>query len=86
MAESGLQGFNVQNWFGIVAPAGTAAPIVTRIHEAVAASLKSPDLQAKLVEQGMTVENVSSAEFAELIASENAKWHKIVKAVNIKLE
>jgi tripartite-type tricarboxylate transporter receptor subunit TctC len=86
VAESGLQGFNVQNWFGIVAPAGTPAPIVNRIHEAVAVSLKNPELQAKLAEQGMTVENVSSAEFAGLITSENAKWDKIVKAVKIKLD
>jgi len=86
VAESGLQGFNVQNWFGIVAPAGTPAPIVARIHEAVATSLKNTEVQAKLAEQGMTVENVSSAEFGQLIASENLKWDKIVKSVSIKLD
>jgi len=86
LAESGLPGFEVENWFGIVAPAATPTAIVERIHNAVAKALKSEDLRKHLSEQGLRVEDVSVKQFGEQMRSEVQKWSKVIMNVNIRLD
>ncbi len=86
IAESGVPGYEANNWWGIMAPAGTPAAIVKRLHGEIAGILASEDIQKKLESQGAEVVNMSSAEFAKFIKSETAKWAKVVKEAGIKAE
>ena len=79
MAESGVPGFDVSTWFGIFAPAGTAAPVVTRLNEAFTAALRTPDMRERLGRMGSEPAPMSSEQFAQLVRSELAKYEKVVK-------
>ena len=81
-----LRQVNVTVWFGLFAPAKTDAAIVERLHQAVAAALQEPDVQAKLAETGLRIVGNSPAEFAAFLAQEIEKFSVIVKAANIKAE
>jgi len=80
LAESGLPGFEASSWFGILAPAGTPKAIVDKINGAVAAWLATPEAKEKLLSQGAISAGGSPDAFAKHIASETAKWAKVVKA------
>ncbi len=86
IAESGVPGYEANNWWGIMAPAGTPAPIVKRLHAEIAAILASPEIQKKLESQGAEAVNMSSAEFSKFIKTETTKWAKVVKEAGIKAE
>jgi tripartite-type tricarboxylate transporter receptor subunit TctC len=79
MAESGVPGFDVSTWFGILAPAGTPAPIVTRLNEAFTTALRTPDMRERLGRMGAEPAPMSSEQFAQLIKSELAKYEKVVR-------
>jgi tripartite-type tricarboxylate transporter receptor subunit TctC len=85
-AEAGLPGAEASNWWGIVAPAGTPAPIVERLRQEVAALLDSPETRKRFELEGAEVMRTSQAEFAQLIASETDKWTHVVKQAGIRVE
>ena len=84
-AEAGLPGWEASSWFGLVAPAGTPAPIVKRLHAEVAKAMKSPLMQ-KLSARGMRMIGDSPEEFGAFIIAERKKWGEIIKAANIKVQ
>ncbi len=84
--ESGLPGFDVTSWYGIVAPAGTPHDIVDRLQTEIAGALAQPDVREKLAAQGAEPIGNTPAEFAAMIKVETAKWGKIVKDANIRVE
>ena len=84
IAETGLPGFKTSQWFGFLAPAGTPAPIVDRIHKALARAAGSPDVKSRLAAQGVDVVSTSPKEFAKVIREELAQWAVVVKAAGIK--
>jgi len=86
IAEAGVPGYVADNWWGIVAPAGTPAPIVERLYKEVQAVLKSPDLQGQLAREGAATVVMSSAEFGEYIKTEMVKWGRVVKEGNIRAQ
>src|SRR5262245_4164959 len=86
MAEAGLPGFEIVSWFGLLAPAGTPAPIVTRLNAETVKVLAREDVQATLAKQGLEVSPGSPEQFAAHIKSEIAKFTKIGKAAGIKAE
>jgi tripartite-type tricarboxylate transporter receptor subunit TctC len=86
VAESGLPGFETLTWFGLFAPAGMPQPVVDRLNAEVKKSLASPDVHAKLVQQGLTVVGGSSAELKAYMKQEVPKWGKLLKNANIKPE
>jgi tripartite-type tricarboxylate transporter receptor subunit TctC len=87
VAEQGVAGFDVVTWFGVVAPAGTPAPIVERYNAAIHKILGSGDIKARLAAVGVeTVTNTSPQQFADYIKSEIAKWKPIVEASGAKLD
>jgi len=86
IAESGLPGFDVTSWYGIVAPAGTPMEIVNLLQTAIASVLAQPDAREKLAGLGAEAMGNTPAEFATMIRSEAAKWGKIVKDANIRVE
>ena len=81
--EAGVPGYTAENWWGIVAPAGLPAPMLEKLYNAVQAALKAPDLQAAFAREGAASVVMSSAEFADYIKTEIAKWGRVVKEGHI---
>lgn len=79
ISEAGVPGYAAANWWGILAPAGTPAPIVKKLHDAIQVALASPDLQKEFAREGATTAAMSSAEFSDYIKAEIAKWGRVVK-------
>lgn len=86
VAESGYPGFDVTGWLGLLAPAGTQASIVGKLHLETVKALALPDLRAKLAELGLEVTGKSPDELAAVIKSGIPKWAKVIKEAGIKLE
>jgi tripartite-type tricarboxylate transporter receptor subunit TctC len=86
VAEAGVPGYEVSNWIGIVAPAGTPAPIVARLHQEIAAILESPDTRKQFSSQGAELVRMSAAEFGDFMVRELDKWERVVKQGGIKPE
>jgi tripartite-type tricarboxylate transporter receptor subunit TctC len=84
--ESGLPGFEASSWFGVLAPAGTPAPIVARINAEVNKWLQSADAREKLLGQGAEAAGGSPEQFATFIRAETEKWAKVVKASGAKVD
>jgi tripartite-type tricarboxylate transporter receptor subunit TctC len=84
--EAGLKGFEVAFWHGILAPAGTPKAIVQKLSGEIAKVLAMPDIKEKLVSQGLDPMISTPDQFAALMKSDMAKYAKIIKSANIKLE
>ena len=82
VAESGLDGFELRGWIGLLAPAGTPQPIVSRLHAEVTKMLAG-DLRTKLLELGLDVAGGTPEQFAAFIREDIAKYGRIVKAAGI---
>ena len=83
-AEAGLPQLNTPSWFGIGAPAGTPAPVLDTLNRAVRAALAHPDVAAAIEKQGAIPSPMSRAEFSALVASENARWKKLVRDIGFE--
>jgi tripartite-type tricarboxylate transporter receptor subunit TctC len=86
VAETGLPGFEVIGWFGWLAPAATPKPIVGRLHTELVRALKASDVRERLLSQSTEPVGNSPQQFAAFMKSEYAKWAKVIKAANIKVE
>ena len=86
LAESGLPGFEASSWFGILAPAGTPAPIVAKLNAEIAKWLATPEAKEKLAKQGANAAGGTPDDFAKHIAAETAKWAKVVKDSGAKID
>jgi len=86
MAESGLPGFDVATWFGLLAPAGTPPEIVNRIQLATAAGLNEPSVRNKLSEQGIEIVVGTPAQFTAFLDVEIAKWGKVIRDSGAKAD
>ena len=86
LAEIGLAGAESSGWFGPLAPAGTPAPIIERLHQAVVQSTKDADVLKGLAAQGVEPATNSPAEFATYIADTLARYRKVVASENLKFE
>jgi tripartite-type tricarboxylate transporter receptor subunit TctC len=82
--EAGVPGYQCANWIGLVAPAGTPEPIIAKLHKELTAVQDTPVLQKSFANEGAELVRMSSAEFGGFIASELAKWGKLVKEAGIK--
>ena len=86
MIESGFPGFEAGSWYGLFAPAGTPADIVSRLNADMVKSLRTPETRKLLSQQGAEPIGNSEAEFAAFIRDEIAKWGRVIKAANVKIE
>ncbi len=86
VAEAGVPGYSALQWYGLLAPAGTPQDIIDKLQVAVAETLRSPDVRARLAQDGAEPIGASSAEFAALIKADLEKWSNIAKAANIQAE
>jgi tripartite-type tricarboxylate transporter receptor subunit TctC len=85
--ESGVKGFEDVTFNGLMAPAGTPAAIVTRLHGEVARAVKQPDVRKRFDDQGIELAASASAEqFTAYIKSESAKYAKLAKEANIRAD
>ncbi len=85
-SESGLAGYDSTGWFGVVAPAGTPAPVIQRLNAEITAALRDDAIQSALRAQGVEPAPTSAEGFEAYIQSETAKWARVIKAANIKLD
>jgi tripartite-type tricarboxylate transporter receptor subunit TctC len=84
--EAGLPGFLFGTWFGLAAPAGTPAPIVARMAEAVDAALKEPEIGGRLREQGAMPGGGTPEQFVAFIAQEMARLEPVIRKAGIRAE
>jgi tripartite-type tricarboxylate transporter receptor subunit TctC len=82
--ESGLRGYEVTLWFGILAPARTPAAIITRLNRETVAALNTNDVRDALISQGVQPGPGTPAAFASLIQTELAKWRGVAKTAGIE--
>jgi tripartite-type tricarboxylate transporter receptor subunit TctC len=86
MMESGLKGFDMTNWYGVMAPAKTSRDIVMKLNGEINRVMALPDAKAKLEEAGTQLDPGSPEHFASFLKSEIAKYSKLVKAANVSLD
>ena len=86
VAEAGFAGYEVIGWFGWLAPVATPRAIVARLHGELVRALKAPDVRERLLSQSTEPVGNTPQEFAAFMRSEHAKWAKIIKAANVKVE
>jgi tripartite-type tricarboxylate transporter receptor subunit TctC len=86
MAEAGVPGFEAVTWLGLLAPAGTPAPLVGWLNTEVVAVLNSPAVVSRLAAQGFTPRPMSAPAFRRFIQDETAKFADLIKTNNISIE
>ena len=86
MTEGGVAGYQAANWIGLVAPAGTPAPVVALLHKEISAIQGSDELRKRFAFEGVDVLQMSVAEFGAFMVSEHAKWGRVIGDAKIKAE
>jgi tripartite-type tricarboxylate transporter receptor subunit TctC len=86
LAEQGVTGFEVDIWFGLLAPAGTPADAVERYNIAINAFLRSPEVAGTLAKQGLITAGGPPAALGELIAHDMVKWQQVIQQAGITAE
>ncbi len=87
MKEAGVEGWDVREWQGITAPAGTPAEVVTRWNTAVAGAVAEPQVRDKLGALGLEVAAPNSPQaFAGLIHGELGRWSGLVRSLNLRVD
>ena len=84
IAESGLPGFDVSAWYGVLAPAGLPRPLLTKLNAEIVQVLKLPEMQERFVAQGIDLVSSTPQQFEELIKSDIVRWRKVVIAAGAK--
>lgn len=85
-AEAGVPGYESIGWFGAVAPAGTPAPIISRLNAEMAAALAAPEVRERVLAAGVEPLTDTPQEFAAFIRAENRKWAQVIKSAKVKVE
>lgn len=86
LQEAGVKGYDNALWTGILAPAGTPAPALSRLHGEIVKVVQLPDVKDALAKQGAEPTSSTPEQFAAYIASELAKWAGVVKAAGVKID
>lgn len=86
VAEAGLSGFLSVTWFAVVAPEGTPAAVAAQLSAAFAEAIRQPDVQKRFMEQGAEPVGNTSPEAGAFIRDEMARWQKVIRDANVKLQ
>jgi len=86
IAEAGVPGFEAAGWFGYAAPARTPKEIVATLNREIVRILALPDVRERLIAQGAEPVGDTPEQFAQYIKAEAAKWGKVIKTLNLKIE
>ncbi len=86
LAEAGVPGFEVDNWYGVLAPAGTPSNVVTRLNSEIVKLMHTPEMRKRLGVQGFEVLRSTPEEFAAFNKTEVVKWAKVIKLSGAKAD
>ena len=86
VAESGYPGFEANNWYGMLTPAGVAKETLTRLNAETRRTLQSPDVIERLTAQGYEIVPSTPEKLREHMAMETEKWAKVIKAANVRAD
>jgi tripartite-type tricarboxylate transporter receptor subunit TctC len=86
VAESGVPGYEISLWFGMLGPAGMPAPLVSKIQRDVSGVLKMPDVRERLATLAADPVGSTPEAFEALIRSEITKWEKVVRSAGLKVD
>jgi tripartite-type tricarboxylate transporter receptor subunit TctC len=86
VAESGVPGFEAILWTGVLAPAGTPREIIAQLQREIASLLTLPDVKELLAKQGAEINSAGAEQFAAIIRADLAKWAKLAREANIRIE
>ena len=84
--ESGLRGFEMQQFYSLVAPAGVPAEVVQRLNQEMVQRLPADDVRQRLANEGVEVAVSTPAELGKLNAAQYAKWTRVIRQAGIKTE
>ena len=86
LAETGMPGFEVGAWQGVMVPAKTPAPIIQQLNSEVMKALQSPEVRQKLALQGAEPLGSTPQAYGEYVQKELLRWAKVVKQTGVSLE
>jgi tripartite-type tricarboxylate transporter receptor subunit TctC len=86
LAEAGVRGFEVVQWFGVLAPAQTPPDIIARVHAALAHTVRDPAISERFISDGAEPIGSTPDEFAGVIRADLRKWSRIIKDAGIRLD
>jgi tripartite-type tricarboxylate transporter receptor subunit TctC len=86
ISESGVPNFESGSWQGVIAPAGTPPEVVAKLNAEISRSLALPEMKENLGKQGAEVRTNTPEQFSAFIRDEKARWAKVVKDANVKVE
>jgi tripartite-type tricarboxylate transporter receptor subunit TctC len=84
--ESGYKGFDARTWFGLLAPAGTPAPVIAKLNTEINKVLAMPEVRKKITVEGGNVMGGSPEQFGTLIQAEIPRWGQVVKESGAKID
>ncbi len=85
-ANESLKGFEVVNWYGVVAPAGTPTAVITRLHAELVKAMNHTETRDKLIAQGTDPVDSNPKAFGVFMKAESAKWARVIKEAGIKAD
>ena len=86
MTEAGFAGVETGTWYGMLAPARTPPTIIAQVQRAIVRILQTPELKARMANQGVDIVASGPAEFEKFIIAEIAKWSRVVKAAGVRAD
>jgi tripartite-type tricarboxylate transporter receptor subunit TctC len=85
-AEVGMPDLLIENWYGMIAPAGTPEKIVVTLNRIANEAMNDPSVKAKLAEQGLTVAGNTPEQFRDFLDSETKKWARVIKDAGVPVD
>jgi len=86
VAEAGVPGYEMSQWYGLLAPAGTPTPIIERLNSEIGKALKHPELRSRLQSEGAEAVGSSPQEFGAFFKAEIVKWTRIVQSAGMRAD
>jgi tripartite-type tricarboxylate transporter receptor subunit TctC len=86
LSESGLKGFEVNNWIGIFGPAGMPPAVTAKLNAAVLEVMRSPEVRQRMLAEGARFTATTPEQFAAFVSAETAKWGKLIREVGIRAD
>ena len=86
IAESGLPGYEVVTWFGVLAPAATPAEVIARLNREIVQAVAVPSVKEQIFQLGLEIVASSPEQYAAVLKSENARWSKMVRDLGLRVQ